>query len=74
MKNNFHYWHDVNLLNDLDLINLIRNQKINILIDMQGHTYDNRIQIFANKPAPVQISWAEYLASTGIPEIGRAHV
>jgi len=69
LKNNFHYWHDVNLLNDLDLINLIRNQKINILIDMQGHTYDNRIQIFANKPAPVQISWAEYLASTGIPEI-----
>ena len=69
LKNNFHYWHDVNLLNDLDLINLIRNQKINILIDMQGHTYNNRIQIFANKPAPVQISWAEYLASTGIPEI-----
>jgi len=69
LKNNFHHWHDVALLNDLDLINLIRQQKINILIDMQGHTYDNRIQIFANKPAPVQISWAEYLASTGIPEI-----
>jgi len=69
LKNNFNYWHDVSLLNDLDLINLIRQQKINILIDMQGHTYDNRIQIFANKPAPVQISWAEYLASTGIPEI-----
>jgi len=69
LKINFHYWHDVAQLNDLDLINLIRQQKINILIDMQGHTYDNRIQIFVNKPAPVQISWAEYLASTGIPEV-----
>lgn len=36
---------------------------------MQGHTYDNRLHIFVEKPAPVQVSWAAYLASTGIPEI-----
>ena len=36
---------------------------------MQGHTYGNRLHIFASKPAPIQISWAAYLASTGIPEI-----
>jgi predicted O-linked N-acetylglucosamine transferase (SPINDLY family) len=36
---------------------------------MQGHTYDNRLQIFVEKPAPVQVSWAAYLASSGIPEI-----
>lgn len=69
LKNHFHSWQNVDHLNDLQLINLIRNHGINILIDMQGHTYGNRLQIFANKPAPVQLSWASYLASTGIPEI-----
>ena len=53
----------------IKLINLIRKSEINILIDMQGHTYDNRLQIFVEKPAPVQVSWAAYLASSGIPEI-----
>lgn len=69
LKKNFHYWYDVSSLTDVELINLIRRSEINILIDMQGHTYDNRLQIFAEKPAPVQVSWAAYLASTGIPEI-----
>ena len=69
LKSNFTIWNDVQFLNNEQLINLIRDQEINILIDMQGHTYDNRIEIFANKPAPVQISWAAYLSSTGIPEI-----
>lgn len=69
LKKNFHCWQDVSLLTDLQLVNLIKNHGINILVDMQGHTYGNRLQIFANKPAPIQISWASYLASTGIPEI-----
>lgn len=69
IKKNFYSWDDVSSLPDLELINLIRNKGINILIDMQGHTYANRLQIFVNKPAPIQVSWAAYLASTGIPEI-----
>ena len=69
LKKFFHSWNDVNLLNDLDLFNLIRSKGINVLVDMQGHTYDNRIHIFANKAAPLQISWAAYLGSTGITEI-----
>ena len=69
LKNHFHSWQNIVHLDDLQLVNLIRNHGINILIDMQGHTYGNRLQIFANKPAPVQLSWASYLASTGIPEI-----
>lgn len=69
LKKNFHYWHDVSSLTDVELINLIKKSGINILIDMQGHTYNNRLQIFAEKPAPVQVSWAAYLASSGIPEI-----
>ena len=69
LKSYFHSWHEVDSLEDIKLINIIRNLGINILVDMQGHTYGNRLQIFAYKAAPVQISWASYLASTGIKEI-----
>jgi predicted O-linked N-acetylglucosamine transferase (SPINDLY family) len=69
IKANFYSWDEVSSLTDLQLINLIRNKGINILIDMQGHTYANRLQIFTDKPAPIQVSWAAYLASTGVPEI-----
>ena len=36
---------------------------------MSGHTNNNNLEIFANKAAPIQLSWAAFLASTGIKEI-----
>lgn len=65
----FDHWIEVKELSDQELISKIKNDNINILIDLSGHTGDNRINIFFQKPAPVQISWASYLASTGINEI-----
>ena len=65
----FDYWTDVKEVSDEELILKIKNDNINILLDLSGHTGDNRINIFFSKPAPVQISWASYLASTGIKEI-----
>jgi predicted O-linked N-acetylglucosamine transferase (SPINDLY family) len=69
LKSYFHSWHDVASVSEIKLINIIRNLGINILVDMQGHTYGNRLSIFASKAAPIQISWASYLASTGMIEI-----
>jgi len=69
IKCHFANWHEIANLNDLEVINQIRKDGINILFDLSGHSAHNRLPIFINKPAPVQVSWAGYLASTGIPEM-----
>lgn len=69
LENNSDYWNNVCKLSDIELINLIRSDGIHILVDMMGHTYSNRLRIFPNKPAPVQITWAAFLSSTGLKHI-----
>jgi predicted O-linked N-acetylglucosamine transferase (SPINDLY family) len=56
-------------MSDLELINLIRHDKINLLIDLSGHSAKSRLPIFINRPAPLQITWAGYLDTTGLKEI-----
>jgi predicted O-linked N-acetylglucosamine transferase (SPINDLY family) len=66
LKSSFHTWRQVDQLTDLALAETILNDKIDILIDLDGHTSDNRLTAFAMKPAPVQISWLGYLGTTGL--------
>lgn len=52
--------------NDEQAVTLIKQENIDILIDLSGHTPGNRLEVFANRPAPVQISYLGYPDTTGM--------
>lgn len=48
---------------------LVYNDKIDILVDLSGHTENNRLLLFARKPAPVQMTYIGYPDTTGLQAI-----
>jgi predicted O-linked N-acetylglucosamine transferase (SPINDLY family) len=69
IKPYFSQWRQVFDLNDKAAAHLIQQDGIHVLLDLSGHTAKNRLPVFAWKPAPVQVSWLGYFASTGVAEM-----
>jgi predicted O-linked N-acetylglucosamine transferase (SPINDLY family) len=63
------HWHEVGALGDEALCAHIRQQAIDVLIDLSGHTEHHRLGVMAQRAAPVQLSWLGYFASTGLAAI-----
>lgn len=69
LKKLFQEWNPVIALTDQELAEKIHGDRIDILLDLSGHTGQTRLPVFAWKPAPVQVTWLGYWASTGVDEI-----
>ena len=62
-------WRPIDALDDDAVAATIRDDGIDLLIDLGGHTKGNRLLVFARKPAPVQISYLGYPNTTGLEAI-----
>ncbi len=62
-------WRVVDKLSDDDFAQQIRDDNIDILIDLSGHTAKNRLLVFARKAAAVQVTWLGYWDTTGLRAI-----
>lgn len=66
LRQYFALWRSVAGLGDAALAKQVHDDRIDILIDLSGHTGKNRLLTFARKPAPVQASWMGYPGTTGL--------
>jgi protein O-GlcNAc transferase len=66
MKSRVPNWQDIYTLTDAQIVEQVRGDGIDVLVDLSGHTPAHRLLTFARKPAPVQMSWMGYPGTTGL--------
>ena len=66
IKNNFNDFFDISQIETRKIIQLVKNLKIDIAIDLMGFTKSNRYKIFNNRCAPIQVSYLGYAGTTGL--------
>ena len=59
-------WRDMSGCSPEKVASQVRSDMVDILVDLSGHTADNRLGVFAARSAPVQVSWLGYPNTTGL--------
>ena len=67
LRRSVEHWHDVATQTDQEIAQLMRGLRIDIAIDLNGHTVGARPGIFAQRAAPIQVSYLGYAGTTGAP-------
>jgi protein O-GlcNAc transferase len=62
-------WRNVLSLDDVQLADQIRADRIDVLVDLSMHMAGNRLGVFARRPAPVQVTYLAYCSTTGMEAI-----
>ncbi|KAH7680764.1 Protein O-GlcNAc transferase protein [Dioscorea alata] len=62
-------WRDIYGVDEKKVACMIRDDKVDILVELTGHTANNRLGMMACRPAPVQATWIGYPNTTGLPTI-----
>jgi len=62
-------WRDIRAMPHDEAARLVRQDRIDILVDLAGHTAGGRPLLFARKPAPVQVNWQGYPNTTGLSQV-----
>jgi protein O-GlcNAc transferase len=63
------HWRNIHGKKNPDVFQQVREDRIDVLIDLAGHTMANRMELFGLKPAPIQASWLGYPETTGLPTV-----
>lgn len=69
LRARFERWYRCASMSHDELADTVRGQRIDVLVDLAGHTGHHRLATFARKPAPVQVSWFGYMNTTGLATI-----
>jgi predicted O-linked N-acetylglucosamine transferase (SPINDLY family) len=62
-------WRDIHMMSDNELVELVREDAIDILVDLSGHTSGNRLGAFALRSAPIQMNYLGYPGTTGLTQM-----
>eukprot|EP01117_Protostelium_nocturnum_P012041 TRINITY_DN4408_c0_g1_i1.p1 TRINITY_DN4408_c0_g1~~TRINITY_DN4408_c0_g1_i1.p1 ORF type:complete len:672 (-),score=57.26 TRINITY_DN4408_c0_g1_i1:1284-3053(-) len=69
LKSQSHEWRDIYGIGPKEVAEIIRNDEIDILLELTGHTAGNRLDVMALKPAPIQGTYIGYPNTTGLTSI-----
>ncbi|VAI43453.1 unnamed protein product [Triticum turgidum subsp. durum] len=62
-------WRDIYGIDEKKVATLVREDKVDILVELTGHTANNKLGTMACRPAPIQVTWIGYPNTTGLPAI-----
>ena len=68
-KTYFDGWRNIRGVSDQEVVEMVRRDRIDILVDACGHMQNNRLAVFTHKPAPIQLTWEGYSWTTGLKQM-----